>query len=422
MPINDYETDAISGGQVLTLSELNALRERGVLVTAQHGLVGLGANYGMVINQNDLPIDLGLKQAYFIPFSEGILSAASSSESNSSLTAAYQNLAALIKTNGTLWTWGNSNVGRSTGASASRNKPSQVGTDTNWTKVDCGDGWALALKSNGTMHSWGNSTGYKTGQNLTTTISAPTMIGVDNTWVDICAGTQFGYAIKSNGTLWSWGVNTNGMTAQGTTTGNTTVPTQVGTATDWLGAKMSAGGQSGTSERILIVKTNGTMWGAGYNATYGLGNNSTTAVTTMTQLGNSTSDWANVFACHQVGFGIKNDGSLWACGDKSSYSGSVGYQTTWALYNSGNPSFVWAGTLNGLTPSSITAQATAYAIDSENNVWCGGNPLYAVRQDISIYSGLASSDAGPFNLKKVGTLPGTFLGASMKRNFGYFIV
>ncbi|MDI6642051.1 MAG: hypothetical protein QME68_07060, partial [Elusimicrobiota bacterium] len=57
-----------------------------------------------------------------------------------------------IKTDGTLWAWGNNSMGQlGLGDNTDRNTPTQVGTDTNWSSVSCGYYHTLAIKTeNGT--------------------------------------------------------------------------------------------------------------------------------------------------------------------------------------------------------------------------------------------------------------------------------
>jgi len=102
--------------------------------------------------------------------------------------------AAAIKTDGTLWTWG----GNVTGALGQNNvvvrsSPTQVGALTNWSKVSCngGGGHMLAIKTDGTLWTWGENIQGQLGQNNVTYRSSPVQVGTLNTWtlVEASAGS-----------------------------------------------------------------------------------------------------------------------------------------------------------------------------------------------------------------------------------------
>jgi hypothetical protein len=69
----------------------------------------------------------------------------------------------------------------------------------------------------------------------------------------------------------------------------------------------------------LALKTNGTLWGWGFNENYQLGTGNTSIVTSPVQIGTDT-DWATISAHSLHSLGIKQDGSLWGWGDGSYYS------------------------------------------------------------------------------------------------------
>ena len=66
-----------------------------------------------------------------------------------------------LKTDGTLWAWGNNFYGQlGLGDNSDRNIPVQVGTDTNWETVSAGHNYTVAMKDDGTLWAWG----YKIGR------------------------------------------------------------------------------------------------------------------------------------------------------------------------------------------------------------------------------------------------------------------
>lgn len=177
---------------------------------------------------------------------------------------------AALKSDGTLWTWGQATNGRlgNNTTTPDVTSPTKIGTDTDWTAIDLGNTYSLALKSNGTLWAWGGAANGRLGNGTTTPdVLVPTQIGADTDWRLVCAGGGLSFAIKTNGSLYSWGNNQYGATAQGTTTGNTTTPTQVGSDTDWE--------QIAATSHVVAVK-GGQLYGWGLNANGAVGDNSTT--------------------------------------------------------------------------------------------------------------------------------------------------
>ena len=146
-----------------------------------------------------------------------------------------------IKTDGTLWSWGqNTTYGAlGDGTTTNRNSPVQVGALTTWSQVVGGGQFSLAIKTDGTLWSWGNNGSGRLGQGNTTSYSSPVQVGALTTWNDldtvpsIGGGAQSTFAIKADSTLWAWGNNNKGQLGQGNTTDYSS-PVQVGALTTWL--------------------------------------------------------------------------------------------------------------------------------------------------------------------------------------------
>ena len=61
-----------------------------------------------------------------------------------------------IKSNGTLWAWGNNANGQlGLGDTVNRSSPVQVGTLSNWSAAETGQGNSIAVKTDGTLWTWG---------------------------------------------------------------------------------------------------------------------------------------------------------------------------------------------------------------------------------------------------------------------------
>ena len=167
------------------------------------------------------------------------------------------NYRAVAKESGTLWMWGcneNGVLGQNQGHDVSpRSSPTQVGTENTWNKVWAGEGAIIGNKTDGTLWAWGsNSYGNIAQNNSHTGYSSPTQIGTDTTWTkSVVAGIACA-AIKTDGSLWMWGRNWRGGLGQNSHTRRSS-PTQVGTDTTWKYIY-------GNGDSWGAIKTDNTMW------------------------------------------------------------------------------------------------------------------------------------------------------------------
>jgi alpha-tubulin suppressor-like RCC1 family protein len=183
---------------------------------------------------------------------------------------------------GTLWSWGLNDKGQiGNGNKLNVSSPVQIGSATNWTKVVRTGRHSLSLNSSGKIYSWGYNALGGLGHNNTTYLSSPVQVGSLTTWSKITGSERSSMAIKTDGTLWTWGGGSYGQTGHGDAVHRSS-PVQVGSLTNWSTVTC---GHAGT---VLAVKTDGTLWGWGNNASGSVGNGTILHVSSPTQIGSDT--------------------------------------------------------------------------------------------------------------------------------------
>lgn len=211
-----------------------------------------------------------------------------------------------IKTDGTLWAWGDNFSGQ-LGISSYPFTPTKVGTDTNWKSISAGGSHTLAIKTDGSLWAWGLNSDDQLGDGTAIDKNIPTKIGTALNWASISAGYDFSMALKTDGTLWVWGNNDMGQLGDGTYAGKN-IPMQLGIASDWQAITTG-------SDNSLAIKTDGTLWAWGWIiGKFGFGTDNTKNIPTQT---GTASDWMTVSSGESHSFAFKTDGTLWAWGDNT---------------------------------------------------------------------------------------------------------
>src|SRR6266511_2983978 len=139
-----------------------------------------------------------------------------------------------------------------------------VKLSSDWKSVAAGTFHTAAVKTDGTLWAWGNNDNGEVGNGTTTNQSSPVQIG--SGFASVAAGGAHTVAVKTDGTLWAWGANGNGQLGDGTNTEQWS-PVQIGSGF----ASVAAG-----SLHTMAVKTDGTLWAWGWNGGGQLGDGTTT--------------------------------------------------------------------------------------------------------------------------------------------------
>jgi len=269
------------------------------------------------------------------------------------------------KDDGTLWVWGRDTHGQlGDNTVVSKSSPIQtVAGGTDWSSISCGQFHTGAIKSDGTLWMWGDNNAGILGVSGDDRSSPIQTVAGGTDWVQVSAGTGHTAAIKTDGTLWSWGQNGKGQLGTGTTGPGSSSPVQtISGGTDWV--HVSCG-----SFTTGAIKTDGTLWLWGDASDGQLGDNSTASKSSPVQTVAGGTNWSQIVCGYYHTLAIKTDGTLWswgadwygALGDNSTVSKSSPVQTI-----SGGTD--WAKAACGY---SITA-----AIKTDGTLWTWGADWY----------------------------------------------
>ena len=264
---------------------------------------------------------------------------------------------------GQLYAWGwNGNGALGDGTTTDRYTPTRIGTASDWTRISMGGSHSLGINAKGELYAWGTNRRGQLGDGTTADKYTPTRIGTASNWTHISGGSAHTLAINDKGELYAWGYNQDGQLGIGSFSSGRTVPTRVGTASDWTrvaaGDMTSLGinskgelyawgyirrgvanslspGRIGTASdwkdvqigraHWFALNSRGELYGFGWNAFGQLGDGTNTRRNALTRIG-TASDWTSMVAGSYHSLGIKGNGELYAWG-RNGY-GHLGDGTT----------------------------------------------------------------------------------------------
>ncbi|MEK7952612.1 cadherin-like beta sandwich domain-containing protein [Luteolibacter soli] len=219
-----------------------------------------------------------------------------------------------LKGDGSAWACGKGSEGQlGNGSSVNISSPVQVsGMTSGVAAISAGNAHSLFLKSDGTVWACGANNQGQLGDGTSTTRSTPVQITSLSGVEAIAAGYRFSLFLKTDGTVWACGDNGNGQYGNGSLSSLST-PVQVMTGVQAIAA---GGGENGCYS--LFLKTNGSVWAAGENSSGQLGDNSTGDRITAVQVSGMSSGVTAISAAEAYSLFLKSDGSVWACGSNAS--------------------------------------------------------------------------------------------------------
>ena len=243
---------------------------------------------------------------------------------------------AAIKTDNSLWMWGDNThgelgIGITGNALSSSFNPIQtipVKVMDNVSAVSCGSSYTAAIKGDGSLWVWGTNgqSGYLLGNGGVgnETVSPDSSYSVQTQTIPmkimddvsaVCCGQYSAAAIKKDGSLWMWGRNREGQLGTGSTR-DSNIPVKV---MDDVAA-VSCG-----ADNTAVIKADGSLWVWGSNEHGQLGNGGEGDQTQQRGIHNMVTcqsvpvkimDDVCAVSCGSGNFtaAIKTDGSLWTWG------------------------------------------------------------------------------------------------------------
>jgi len=186
-----------------------------------------------------------------------------------------------LRSNGTVWAWGNngsgqvdSSLSRSGGENRLITTPVQVQGLNDITAIAAGRTHSMALRSDGTVWSWGQSNGGRLGDGTSRSQNNPVRaLNLDN--IVAISASNHSVALRSDGTVWSWGENSSGQLGLGTIGNPGTMildtnhtPAQIPNLRNIT--SISAGG-----DHTVALRNDGTVWAWGWNTAGEVGDGTT---------------------------------------------------------------------------------------------------------------------------------------------------
>lgn len=288
--------------------------------------------------------------------------------------AALTNTAFALRSDGTVWSWGDNQWGQlgagATGGSST--VPLRVAGLTGVTAVAAGNWSGYALRSDGTVWSWGWGEAGQLGRGGTSDSNVPVQVWGLTDATAIAATSQTAYALRADGTVWAWGSDVWRGRGNGSCPVGQTCPagTPVRVALPLPASTTITAIAAGGSETAYALRSDGTMWAWGRNwlGETGTGSPDRTSVSPRQVVG--LTGVVTIGGGHENGYAVTADGRVWSWG--ADYWGALGTGapcTEPEQCRTNVPVLV-----SGLTAAVAidSANGTAVALGADGTVWTWG--------------------------------------------------
>ena len=216
----------------------------------------------------------------------------------------------ILKNDSTLWGCGRNDHGElGLGGKNNRNALTKITTNANDVKsIYCGYNHTIILKNDGMLFGCGLNSYGQLGLGDTDNRSTFTIIGINSGNIkEIYLGGEHTIILKNDGTLWGCGRNIEGQLCLGDTTYRSTFK-QITTNANNIKSIYCG------YYYILIVKNDDTLWGCGDNRFGQLDLGDTKDRTTFTQSAVNIHDMKSIYCGSSYVLMLKSDYTLWGCG------------------------------------------------------------------------------------------------------------
>ena len=293
-----------------------------------------------------------------------------------------------------LYMWGDNSQGElGNGTVVSASSPQHLGTNP-WSQASAGGSFTLAIKSDKTLWAWGNNTYGQLGTSQNTyigTASSPVAVTTSTSWflVSTTSNSTTTLAIKSDGTLWGWGYNLYGQVGNlSTATVSSPVLVSGPAGASWTTVTSGA-------LHALGITTIGQLYAWGYNAAGALGNLSVAAASSPVLVsGPAGASWTSISAGSNFSHGITTTGQLYGWGLNT--SGQAGIATIVSVSSpilvSGPAATSWSAVSDGqLHALGLTTTGLLYAWGSNSSGQLGNNSATTVSSPVLVSGPIGAS-------------------------------